>query len=199
MKPIKFLQVALLFFVFPIQLFATNKDSAMVSIIDLLDKKHCYEVSLNPNMLKYSSDSKPLKDVFLIDKTKCENVLDAFSNYKEAVSNIKSDKNILLFIEDEINKGDSSALHNRYIFYNYNAGYNTERGNRITYFDFLKIIKHSIFELNMSELPSLQSNFAECNCDSLIENIQNVLKLKHNYEASLMYQQKKETTRTGVY
>lgn len=37
------------------------------------------------------------------------------------------------------------------------------------------------------------SAFAGCNCDSLISEVYNILKLKHNYEASVMYQQKKET------
>jgi len=37
------------------------------------------------------------------------------------------------------------------------------------------------------------SAFAGCNCDSLILEILNTFKLKHNYEASVMYQQKKET------
>lgn len=44
-------------------------------------------------------------------------------------------------------------------------------------------------------LFSLLSNsaFAGSNCDSLIADVLNVFKLKHNYEASVMYQQKKET------
>jgi len=37
------------------------------------------------------------------------------------------------------------------------------------------------------------SAFAGCNCDSLIAEVFNIFKLKHNYEASVMYQQKKET------
>ena len=37
------------------------------------------------------------------------------------------------------------------------------------------------------------SAFAGSNCDSLIADILNTFKLKHNYEASVMYQQKKET------
>jgi hypothetical protein len=37
------------------------------------------------------------------------------------------------------------------------------------------------------------SAFAGCNCDSLIIEVYNILKLKHNYEASVMYQQKKKT------
>jgi hypothetical protein len=37
------------------------------------------------------------------------------------------------------------------------------------------------------------SAFAGSNCDSLIADVFNLLKLKHNYEASVMYQQKKET------
>jgi hypothetical protein len=37
------------------------------------------------------------------------------------------------------------------------------------------------------------SAFAGSNCDSLIAEVYNVFKLKHNYEASVMYQQKKET------
>ena len=37
------------------------------------------------------------------------------------------------------------------------------------------------------------SMFAGSNCDSLIANVLYVFKLKHNYEASVMYQQKKET------
>lgn len=38
-----------------------------------------------------------------------------------------------------------------------------------------------------------RSAFAGSNCDSLIVDVYNVFKLKHNYEASVMYQQKKET------
>ena len=37
------------------------------------------------------------------------------------------------------------------------------------------------------------SAFAGSNCDSLMAEIINTFKLKHNYEASVMYQQKKET------
>jgi len=37
------------------------------------------------------------------------------------------------------------------------------------------------------------SAFAGSNCDSLITEVYNIHKLKHNYEASVMYQQKKET------
>ena len=37
------------------------------------------------------------------------------------------------------------------------------------------------------------SAFAGCNCDSLIAEVYNIFKLKHNHEASVMYQQKKET------
>ncbi len=37
------------------------------------------------------------------------------------------------------------------------------------------------------------STFASSNCDSLVADIFNLLKLKHNYEASVIYQQKKET------
>jgi len=38
------------------------------------------------------------------------------------------------------------------------------------------------------------SAFAGSNCDSLITEILNTFKLKHNYEASVMYQQRKETS-----
>lgn len=37
------------------------------------------------------------------------------------------------------------------------------------------------------------SSFASSNCDSLVADVFNLLKLKHNYEASVIYQQKKET------
>ena len=37
------------------------------------------------------------------------------------------------------------------------------------------------------------SAFAGSNCDSLITEVFDTFKLKHNYEASVMYQQKKET------
>ena len=37
------------------------------------------------------------------------------------------------------------------------------------------------------------SAFAGSNCDSLIAEVYNIFKLKHNHEASVMYQQKKET------
>ena len=38
------------------------------------------------------------------------------------------------------------------------------------------------------------SAFAGSNCDSLIAEVYNIFKLKHNHEASVMYQQKKETS-----
>ena len=38
------------------------------------------------------------------------------------------------------------------------------------------------------------SAFAGCNCDSLIAEVYNIFKLKHNHEASVMYQQRKETS-----
>jgi hypothetical protein len=43
------------------------------------------------------------------------------------------------------------------------------------------------------------SAFAGSNCDSLIANVLNVFKLKHNYEASVMYQHKKETSSPYFY
>ena len=41
------------------------------------------------------------------------------------------------------------------------------------------------------------SAFAGSNCDSLIAEVYNVLRLKYNYEASVMYQKKKETLETN--
>lgn len=43
------------------------------------------------------------------------------------------------------------------------------------------------------------SSFAGCNCDSLIAEIFNVLKLKHNYEASMICMQKKNELRPNVF
>lgn len=155
MKHIKILLVIPLFFVCSIRTCAINRDSVMTVILDLLDRKYCYEVSLNPNVLKYSSESKPFKDVFLIDKTKCKNTLISFSNYENAISSIKSNTNILLFIEEELKKGNNSLLNKKYILYNYEV-FKVYKSNEMTYFDFLRIIRHSLFELNMSVLPSLK-------------------------------------------
>ena len=155
MKYTKILLIIPLFFVCSMRTIALNRDSVMTVILDLLDKKHCYEVSLNPNVLEYSSESKPYNDVFLTDKTKCKNSIIAFSNYENAISGIKSNKSILLFIEGELNKKNNSLLNKEYIFYTYEV-YNMNKSNKMTYFDFLRIIRHSLFELNMSILPSLQ-------------------------------------------
>jgi hypothetical protein len=119
MKQIKFLLVIPLFFVCSIRTFAINRDSVMTVILDLLDKKHCYEASLNPNVISLSSQSKPVGDVFLIDKTKCKNTIITSSNYENAISDIKSNKNILLCIEEELSKGNNSFLNKKYILYNY--------------------------------------------------------------------------------
>jgi len=127
----------------------------MTVILDLLDKKHCYEVSLNPNVINLSSHSKPYNDVFLTNKTNCKNTIIAFSNYENAISGIKSNKNILLFIEEKLNKGNDSLLNKKYILYNY-EGFIVRKSNKMKYIDFLRIIRHSLFELNMSDLPSLQ-------------------------------------------
>lgn len=199
MKYIKIILVIPLFFICSMRTFAINKDSVVTVILDLLDKKHCYEVSLNTKVIKYSSESKPFKDVFLIDKTKCENTLIALSNYENAISIIKSDKNLLLFIGDEINKGNKSLFNEKYIFYNYNSVYNIEERNKMTYLDFFKVIKNCLFELDMSVLPSMESAFEGCNCDSLIAEVFNVLKLKHNYEASMICLQKKDELRPNVF
>ena len=43
------------------------------------------------------------------------------------------------------------------------------------------------------------SAFAGCNCDSLIAEVYNIFKLKHNHEASVMYQHKKETSSPYFY
>lgn len=155
MKYTKILLIISLFFVCSMKTSAFNRDSVMTAILDLLDKKHCYEVSLNPNVIKYSSESKPYNHLFLTDKTKCKNSIIAFSNYENAISGIKSNKSILLFIEGELNKKNNSLLNKEYIFYTYEV-YNMNKSNKMTYFDFLRIIRHSLFELNMSILPSLQ-------------------------------------------
>jgi len=155
MKHSKFFLLIPLLFVCSMKTFATNRDSVMTVILDLLDKKHCYEVSLNPNVINLSSHSKPYNDVFLTNKTKCKNTIIAFSNYENAISGIKSNKNILLFIEEELNKGNDSLLNKKYILYNY-EGFIVRKSNKMKYIDFLRIIRHSLFELNMSDLPSLQ-------------------------------------------
>ena len=155
MKHIKFFLLIPLLFVCSVKTFATNRDSVMTVILDLLDKKHCYEVSLNPNVINLSSQSKPYNDVFLTNKTKCKNTIIAFSNYENAISGIKSNTNILLFFEEELNKGNNSLLNKKYILYNY-EGFIVRKSNKMTYIDFLRIIRHSLFELNMSDLPSLQ-------------------------------------------
>ncbi len=152
---VKSLLIIPLFFVCSMKTFAFNRDSVITVILDLLDKKHCYEISLNPNVKKYSSESKPFKDVVLIDKSKCKNTIIASSNYENAISGIKSNKSILLFIEEELNKGNNSLLNKKYILYNYEE-FNVFKSNKMTYFDFLRIIRHSFFELNMSDLPSLK-------------------------------------------
>ena len=92
MRHVNNLLIIPLFFVCSMKTFAFNRDSVMTVILDLLDKKHCYEVSLNPNVIKHSSESKPYNDVFLIDKTKCVNPVISSSNYKNAISGIKSIK-----------------------------------------------------------------------------------------------------------
>ena len=50
MKYTKILLIIPLFFVCSMRTIALNRDSVMTVILDLLDKKHCYEVSLNPNV-----------------------------------------------------------------------------------------------------------------------------------------------------
>lgn len=155
MKHVKFFLLIPLLFVCSMKTFAINRDSVMTVILDLLDKKHCYEASLNPNVINLSSQSKPYNDVFLTNKTKCKNTIIAFSNYENAISGIKSNKNILLFIEEELNKGNDSLLNKKYILYNY-EGFIVRKSNKMTYIDFLRIIRHSLFELNMSDLPPLQ-------------------------------------------
>lgn len=157
MKHINFFLVIPLLFVCSMKTFATNRDSVMTVILDLLDKKHCYEASLNPKAINLSSSSlsKPYNDVFLTDKTKCKNIIIAFSNYENAISGIKSNKNILLFIDEELNKVNNSLLNKKYILYNYEQ-FHVYKSNRMTYFNFLRIIRHSLFELNMSDLPSLK-------------------------------------------
>lgn len=122
---------------------ALNRDSVMTVILDLLDKKHCYEVSLNPNALEYSSESKPYNDVFLTDKTKCKNPIIAFSNYENAISGIKSNKSILLFIEEELNKRNNSLLNKEYVFYTYEV-YNVNN------------IKHMVVEVDFSFFENQQ-------------------------------------------
>jgi hypothetical protein len=51
----------------------------------------------------------------------------------------------------------------------------------------------TIFLIFLFSLLS-HSAFAGCNCDSLIAEVYNIFKLKHNHEASVMYQQRKETS-----
>ncbi len=60
-----------------------------------------------------------------------------------------------MFIDEELNKGNNSLLNKKYILYNY-EGFIVRKSNKMTYIDFLRIIRHSLFELNMSDLPSLQ-------------------------------------------
>ncbi len=54
-------------------------------------------------------------------------------------------------------------------------------------------MKHNKFVIAFLFIALSHSAIAGNHCDSLIANVLFVFKLKHNYEASVMYQQKKET------
>jgi hypothetical protein len=116
---------------------------------------------------------------------------EGWADYKNAISSIKKNKDTFrLCIDSELQKKSLSKYFNETVPYHFEDPVQSLRmKNTISRYDFFRVFKHYIFELNADTLPSFKevTLFLDKEhsiiCDPVLERLFEIVKLKNEHSS----------------